>query len=348
MAQFNEDSLKKQIKSGEFSRLYIIYGNEGYLKQFYANNICAKAVEKDFEDFNLKKLDGKDTNLNEIYDCISAFPMMSDYTCTLVKDFPLNNFIGDRAKVDSEFESIISDIPESSILVFWMDTVDVDEKDKKWAKILKIFDEAGVCAKIDKRSRAALEKLLISSAAKKGCSLSKENAYYIINLVGEDMSTLQNELNKVCSYVNSGDIEKSHIDKTVIISVEAKIFQLSRMIVRGEADNAYENLSNLFKLREEPIVILSVLSKAFVDMYRVKAAKEAGVSSANMADEFPGNVYKNKLFTLDNAMTDAKNYSVTQLRNALDILADADRRLKSTGEDGKTVLEELILRLLRL
>ena len=348
MAQFNEESLKKQIKSGEFSRLYIIYGNEGYLKQFYANAICSKAVDKDFEDFNLKKLDGKDTNLNEIYDCISAFPMMSEYTCTIVKDFPLNSFIGDRAKVDSEFENVISDIPESSILVFWMDTMEVDEKDKKWAKVLKIFDETGVCAKIDKRTRAALEKLLVSSAAKKGCTLSRENAYYIIDLVGEDMSTLQNELNKVCAYVNEGEIERSHIDKTVIVSVEAKIFQLSRMVVRGEADNAYENLANLFKLREEPIVILSVLSKSFVDMYRVKAAKEAGVSNAKMADEFPGNVYKNKLFTLDNAASDVKNYSITQLKNALDILADADRRLKSTSEDSRTVLEEVILRLLRL
>lgn len=348
MAQFNEESLKKQIKSGEFSRLYIIYGNEGYLKQFYANAICSKAVDKDFEDFNLKKLDGKDTNLNEIYDCISAFPMMSEYTCTIVKDFPLNSFIGDRAKVDSEFENVISDIPESSILVFWMDTMEVDEKDKKWAKVLKIFDETGVCAKIDKRTRAALEKLLVSSAAKKGCTLSRENAYYIIDLVGEDMSTLQNELNKVCAYVNEGEIERSHIDKTVIVSVEAKIFQLSRMVVRGEADNAYENLANLFKLREDPIIILSVLSKSFVDMYRVKAAKEAGVSNAKMADEFPGNVYKNKLFTLDNAAADVKNYSITQLKNALDILADADRRLKSTSEDSRTVLEEVILRLLRL
>lgn len=348
MAQFNEEALKKQIKSGDFSRLYIIYGNEGYLKQFYANNICAKSVSKDFEDFNLKKLDGKDTNLNEIYDCISSFPMMSDFTCTLVKDFPLSDYIGDRGKVDSEFEAVITDIPESSILIFWMDTIEVDEKNSKWGKVLKLFDQSGVCAKIDKRSRSALEKLLISSAAKKDCTLSRENANYIINLVGEDMSTLQNELNKVCAYVSSGEITKSDVDKTVIVSVEAKIFQLSRMIVRGEADNAYENLSNLFKLREEPVVILSVLSKAFVDMYRVKAIKETGVPYTRMADNFPGNVYKNKIFTLDNASNDAKNYSVTQLKNALDILADADRRLKSTGEDGKTVLEELILRLLRL
>ena len=347
MAQFIEDTLKKHIKSGEFMRLYILYGNEGYLKQHYANTICSKSVSKDFEDFNLKKLDGKDTSLNEIYDCTSSFPMMSDYTCTLVKDFPLNTFIGDRSKVDEDFLNVISDIPESSILVFWMDVTEVDEKNPKWSKILKLFDEHGACVKIDKRSRSALEKLLVSSAAKKGCTLSRDTAYYMINLVGEDMSTLQNELNKVCAYVNSGEITRKHIDETVIISIEAKIFQLSRMIAKGEADNAFDNLANLFKLREEPVVILSVLSKAFVDMYRVKSAKEKGLSYKTLGDDFPA-AYKNKGFVLDNASNDASNYSLSQLKEALNVLSDADRRLKSTGEDGKIVLEELILRLLRV
>lgn len=347
MALFNEDSLKKQIKNGEFSRVYILYGNEGYLKQFYANQICSKTVSPDFADFNLKKLDGKETTLNEIYDCISSFPMMDNYTCTLVKDFPLNTFIGDRGKVDSEFETVITDIPETSVLVFWMDTVEVDEKNAKWAKVIKLIDNSGVAAKLDKRTRAALEKLLISSASKKDCSISKDNAAYMINLVGEDMSTLQNELNKVCAFVGSGEITKKHIDETVIVSIEAKVFALSRMIAKGEADNAFETLGNLFKLREEPVSILAVLSKAYVDMYRVKSAKEKGVSYISLAEFFPS-AYKGKTFILDNAARDGSGYTVAQLKNALLLLSDTDRRLKSTGEDGKTLLEELILRLLRI
>ncbi len=347
MALFNEDGLKKEIKSGEFSRLYFLYGDEGYLKQHYANLICSKSVPKDFEDFNLKKLEGKDTDLNEIYDCISSFPMMSEYSCTIVKDFPLNTFIGDRGKIDEEFNSVISDIPETSILIFWMDTLEIDEKNSKWQKVIKLCDQYGVSAKIDKRSRSDLQKLLVSSAAKKDCVLSRDNAAYIITLVGEDMSTLQNELNKVCAYVKTGEITKADIDKTVIVCVEAKIFNLSRMIARGEADNAFENLNNLFKLREEPVVILSILAKAFTDMYRVKAIKETGQSYTKLADDFPA-AYKGKTFILDNASNDGKNYTVTQLKKAMDLLSDADRRLKSTGEDSKTILEELILRLLRL
>ena len=344
----NEETLKKQIKSGEFSNLYLLYGNEGYLKQFYANQICNKSVSKDFADFNLKKLDGKDTNLNEIYDCTTSFPMMDNYTCTLVKDFPLNTYVGDRGKMDEELYSILSDIPETSILVFWMDTIDIEEKgNTKWQKIIKTFEEIGASAKIDKRTRSALEKLLVASAAKKDCSLSRDTAGYMINLVGEDMSTLQNELNKVCAFAGSGEITRKHIDETVIVSVEAKIFNLSRMIAKGEADRAFETLSNLFKLREEPVMILGVLSKAFVDMYRVKAAKEKGISYTALADAFPS-AYKGRTFMLDNASRDGANYSITQLRNALNILSDTDRRLKSTNEDGKIVLEELILRLLRV
>ena len=88
MATIFEDDLKRQIKERDFKSLYFIYGDENYLKQHYVTLITDKAVDKDFKDFNFHNLDGKDVTLNDLADCVSTFPMMGEYTCTLVKDFP--------------------------------------------------------------------------------------------------------------------------------------------------------------------------------------------------------------------------------------------------------------------
>ena len=37
MAKINEAELKKQIKSAQYENAYLIYGVEGYLKNFYVN-----------------------------------------------------------------------------------------------------------------------------------------------------------------------------------------------------------------------------------------------------------------------------------------------------------------------
>ena len=351
LANFTEDDLKRQIKAREFSRVYLIHGNENYLKQHYVNLIVDKSVEKDFKDFNFHNLDGKELTLNDLADCVSTFPMMGEYTCTLVKDFPFTQYWrkqdNNRLKFDEDLEGILRDLPETTVLIFWCDTIEIDEKDSKWSKTIKLIDELGVNAKIDKRSVQSLTKLLVDSASKKGCEISREDAMYMINLVGTDFSTLRNEFDKVCSFAGSGKVTREHIDKTVIISTEAKIFSLSRDIVNGEADKADATLNNLFKLREEPVVISATLSKAYVDMYRACAIKEKGVKPQELANIFPSS-YKGKEFIITNAARDGARYTLSQFHEALEALSEADRRLKSTSQNDKQILEELILRLLRI
>jgi len=350
MALFTEDELKKQIREKDFKNVYLVYGNENFLKQHYVNLIVDKTVDKDFKDFNFHDLDGKDIELNDLADCVSTFPMMGEYTCTIVKDFPFTQYWhkqeNNRYKFNSDLDSILKDLPETTILIFWCDTVEVDEKESRWKNTIKLIDELGVCAKIDKRSVQSLTKLIVDSASKKGCEISREDAMYLINLVGTDYSTLRNEFDKVCAFTGSGKVTREHIDKTVIVSTEAKIFSLSRDIVNGEADKAYATLSNLFKLREEPTIILATLSRAYVDMYRACAIKEKGVRPQDLSAVFSS--YKGKEFTITNAARDGARYSLSQFHKALDALSDADRRIKSTSQDDKQILEELILRLLRI
>ena len=351
MATIFEDDLKRQIKERNFKSLYLIYGDENYLKQHYVNLITDKTVDKDFKDFNFHNLDGKDVTLNDLADCVSTFPMMGEYTCTLVKDFPFTQYWhkqdNGRYKFSEDLDGILKDLPETTILIFWCDTIEVDEKENRWKNTIKLIDEIGVVAKIEKRSVQSLTKLLVDSAPKKNCEISREDAMYLINQVGTDYSTLRNEFDKVCAFTGSGKITREHIDKTVIVSTEAKIFSLSRDIVNGEADKAYATLSNLFKLREEPFMISATLSKAYVDMYRACAIKEKGVKPQELAAVFPSS-YKGKEFIITNAARDGARYSLEQFHKAFEALGDADRRIKSTSQDDKQILEELVLRLLRI
>lgn len=350
MAILTEDNLKRQIKERDFKRIYFIYGNEHYLKQHYVNLIVNKTVDKDFKDFNFHDLEGKDVTLETLADCVSTFPMMGEYTCTLVRDFRFPEYWikqeNNRYKCNEDLELILNDVAETAILIFWYDGLEVDEKDTRWDKSIKLIEKLGCTVKIDTRSAASLVKLLVDSAPKKNCEISREDAVYLINLVGTDYSTLRNEFDKVCAYVNSGKITREAIDKTVIISTEAKIFSLSKDIADGEADKAYATLNNLFKLRVDPIIISATLSKAFVDMYRAATIKEKGLNPRELLTLFPS--YMNRDFVINNALRDGARYSNEQFHKAIEVLAEADRKLKSTSQNEEHVLEELVLKLLRI
>ena len=66
MAEITEKELKKQIANGMFSPVYLLYGEEAFLKQYYAGLIAEKSVAKGFETFNLHKLEGKETHWTKL------------------------------------------------------------------------------------------------------------------------------------------------------------------------------------------------------------------------------------------------------------------------------------------
>ena len=53
MPAIEEAQLKQQIKSGDFPRVCLLYGSEGYLKQYYADLLPKKCVTPGMEGFNL-------------------------------------------------------------------------------------------------------------------------------------------------------------------------------------------------------------------------------------------------------------------------------------------------------
>lgn len=342
MARLGENELKLQIKNGEFSNAYLIYGEESYLKDFYIKKLKNKLVDPAFEDFNFHSYDGKNASVDDIIMDSQMVPMMSEYSFILVHDFPL-----DKNKNDSDkIKAFLKELPESAVVVFWMDSIEVDVKrNSKWKSIEGAFAKYASSVNLEKRSENELSKLVISSAKKRGCSIDSMTAKYFISIVGSDIQTIFSELEKLCAYSENSEITKGVIDKLATKSLQARVFDLSRFILKGDSNGAYNVLSVLFAQKEESIGILSVITNCYVDMYRVKCAKSANKSENDVTNYFN---YKGREFLVRNAARDSSKISIKALREMLDVLANTDEMMKSTAVNKQLLLEETVAKLLIL
>lgn len=341
MPEIFENDIKLHIKNREFSNLYFIYGNEPYLKDFYAGKIIEKSVNKDFATFNLHIFDGEEVSLDDIASCCESLPMMDEHCCVVVKDYRFDKSTDEDRK---QIEMIVSDLPDTTVLVFWMQNVEVDvKKNDKWKKILTLINKYGSTISLDKKTRSALVKLLVSGANKRDCTLSSQNAEYLINLVGDDMNNLLNELEKLCFFADKSEITKNHIETLAVRSVSARVFDLATDIVQGRNEKAFDVLKTLLSQKEEPININSQLINAYVDIYRAKVFLAAGDRADGAAKYYN---YQNKSFRLTNAARDASKIDISAIRVCLEILAQADIKLKSSSVNKSLILEQTIVKLI--
>lgn len=343
MPEITEMDLKKEIEKENFHPLYFIYGEEKYLVRRYAEKLVAKAGGSTFPDFNRQRFDGS-ASIDSIAAAVEALPFMAQRKCVAVSDLDVEAC---SAQEISKLGELIASIPETTVLAVYLPSVDVDlKKSSKWKAFVKEAGRYGATVNLKMREGAELEKRVCAMAEKRGCSLSRQDAAYLISLCGKGLEGLTNELEKLCAYAGPGEaITKKIIDLLTPRSLETTVFTLSRSLLVGEYDRAYSILDQLFYQNEEPIMILAVLSSAYLDLYRARAAVQSGRSAEYAAEIFPTD-YKKKEFRLRNAQRDGKRLSMEMLRESLAILLDTDLALKSSRASERILLEEMIARLL--
>lgn len=339
MAKIGETQLKTQIKSGSYENAYLIYGEESYLKEYYVGIMKKKIVDPAFESFNFHQFEGKDSELDDILKDAQMLPMMSDYNFVLVRDYQIEKNKNDIKQI----EEYLSDMPETTVLVFLYDSVSPDTKSAGFKKVASAFEKFGAVVNLEKRSEADVVKLLVSGAKKRGSSISAENAAYLISVSGNDMKTLLNELDKLSNFALSAEITKDIINNMATKCLQARVYDLSKAVVAGDSDKAYTVLDSLFSMKEDPILMAAVIGGVYVDMYRVKCAKTAGFSYDDVAKHYN---YKGREFALKNASRDCAGLTEAQLRRSLDAIIETDVKLKSTSTDKKLLIEELIVKLI--
>lgn len=333
-----EDELRRDISSCKFSPIYLIYGDDSYLKNYYKDTLAKKASDGD-PFFNQQKFEGE-IDLQEVFDAVNQFPIMADRKSVVVSDFDFTKGDFDR------FLDLIANANDSCVLIICFNSVNFDsKKGNKEKKIVSAVEKAGgKCAEINHRSTTALVKMLSDAAKKRGCTLGEIAARYLIEVSGTDLSTLKNELDKLCAYVGSGDITKDVIEQITVKSIDASVYEYVKCILAGDVSTALKLLDDMFFMHVEPIVILSVMASSYLDIYRAYTANISGISKTDIISDFK--YPKNKTFLIDRAVNMLKKFNGDKLHLSIKAIADSDKTLKSYAADPHIVLEQLTVKLI--
>ncbi|HIR03137.1 MAG: DNA polymerase III subunit delta [Acutalibacteraceae bacterium] len=341
MAKLTEIELKKSIKEQNVESIYYLYGNEKLLVRHYTDKLTEKIAGKSPSEFSCHVFSGAD-DMDQIAIAANVLPFMGGKNYVNIKDLDASK-LSDAAF--AKLMELLKNLPDTTSVVISALTITPDMSKAKNKKLVAEVARLGVVAELNKMSQIALEKQLMSWARKQGATLTEADAGRLVTYCGTDLSTLQNELEKLCAYAYGREITREDIEKTVVKNLEARVFDLSKFVLTSQYDKAFAQLDMLFYQKEEPVSILAVLASAYVDMYRVRVAVESGKKAVDVAACFD---YKRKEFRLTNAQRYAKGLPTAALRESLAVLIEADERMKSTPCDKQVLLQELIVKLMLL
>lgn len=341
MPTITEQELKQQLQKGAPAPVYLFYGQEQYLVRHYVGQTVKKANIQN-PDFNLHLFDSA-TSAQEIFDAADAFPLLGERKCVQVCDFPIDKA---PAAEFNQLLALLQDPNPTTLLVLWFETVEIDPKkpSERAKKLFKQIEQAGgVVVQFAHRTTGQLVKTLCDGAARRGVRLDPTTARYIVETVGSDMSTLVQELEKLCAYVPEGTITRQVADALLCPTVESSVFSLSNALLAGDLKKSEYILSDLLFMRVEPVAIVSILAGAYVDIYRSMAISKAGQTVQSAAKALG---YYSTAFRLENAARHANRMSREKILYCLQALRGADAALKGSRLQPKVVLERLFAQLL--
>ena len=113
--------LKSDLSAGNIGQVYIFYGEESYLREYYLGEIKKKLVPAGFEEFNYHRLSGKTLTMQELNEAVEAMPMMAERTLIVVTDCDLFKLPEEQR---TALIALLNDFPPYCCLVFVYDLIE--------------------------------------------------------------------------------------------------------------------------------------------------------------------------------------------------------------------------------
>lgn len=327
--------LKKDLSAGTLGRLYVLHGEEVYLRDYYLGRMKEQLVGQGMTEFNLHTISGKDFTTELLEQTIDFLPMMSERTLILVTDYDLSR---GSERDREELTRIFAQLPDYCCVVFVYDLI-AYKMDAR-TKLAAAIKEQGSVVEFVRQEQGDLVDWVYRRFKALGKEIDSEQARYLIFLCGDLMNGLIGEIEKVGAYAKGSRITKADIDAVATPQLDAVVFQMTDAIGAGNFDRAAQVLGELLQMQEHPVRILFALSKQMRQLYSARLLMEKHQTAGDLARQ-----WGIKPYPAEKLMNSARRFSLIWCRRAVIRCGQTDYAMKSSGVDAQELLINLLLEL---
>ncbi len=319
MQTINED-----IKNGNFRPVYLLFGEESFLKQSYKKKLRQAIAGDDTMNYNY--FEGKGLDVNELISLSDTMPFFSEKRLIIVED---SGFF--KAASDTLTEYLPS-MPDTTCLVFVEEAVD------KRNRLYKKVRELGHAAEMKRQDSGQLARWAGAILAQNGRKITGAAMNHFLERTGDDMENIRMELEKLISYTMGSDqVTTEDVDAVTTIQTTNKIFEMVGAIASRKTRLAMDLYEDLLTLREPPMRILFLIARQFNQILLVKEMEAAGTDRGTIASRL-----KVPPFVVGKLTSQAAAFSGEQILEYVKQCVEMEEAVK-TGRLGDRLAVELLI-----
>lgn len=317
--------LNEEIKTGQLRQVYLLYGEEAYLRSQYRDKLKT-ALLGGGDAMNCHYFEGKDIVAGEIIDLAETMPFLAERRVLVLENSGLFSHGGEQLA-----EYLQAPAP-TAYFVFVEASVD------KRSKLYKAVTAKGRAVEFKAQDESVLQRWILGILKREGKNITGNDLNFFLDKTGSDMENIRAELEKLLCYCMDRDvITAQDIEDVCTKQISNQIFDMINAIADKKQRKAMELYYDLLALKEPPMRILYLITRQFNLLLQVKELKAKGCD---------GNTIGEKVglagFIARKYMTQASRFRVEDLRRAVEDCVEAEEAVK-TGKMNDVMSVELLI-----
>lgn len=318
--------IAQDIRNGQLGNLYLLYGEEAYLRRQYRDKLKAALVPQE-DAMNCSVYSGKDINANEVVDLAGTMPFFAERRVVIVENS------GWFKSGNDQIAALVKSLPDTTCMIF------VEAEVDKRGKLFKAVTANGCAALCEMQDEATLRKWVMGLLKKENKTITPDALNLLLDKTGTNMENIRREVEKlVCYRYYEDGITAADVEELCIVQIQNQIFDMVEAVAQKKQKQALGLYYNLLALKEAPMKILALTARQFHMLLQVKEMKSRGYQESDIARQTGLNPY----FLKKKYIPQAAQFKLPQLEAALRTCVEAEENIK-TGRMSDMLSVELII-----